>query len=250
MKNRKPLPLHRYCKEREKCWINVESRRGRYSGITLPHIGAYYDKTRTLVLGINNRMNEGRGSYDIEDTWIKKYARGIRNKEPMRTMVYKYASIYATIIMSVNKILPTAQRISNIDYDNKSHRKILAYNLKNYLAWTQVIKCNPLYTTNNVPYRSMWKYCPSLILCGEIEELKPRLILILGISDNLRSVIELLERDLHYSIKHIKTRRGKSRIEHFVGKNGKLSIDIISVSHPSSRYEKADIMERLKTVNL
>jgi hypothetical protein len=149
MKNRKSLPLHRYCKEREKCWTSVESRRGRYSGITLPHIGDYYDKTRTLVLGINNRMNEGRGSYDIESSWIKKYARKIRNKEPMRTMVYKYISIYATIIMSVNKILPTAQRISNIDYENKSHRKILADNLKNYLAWTQVVKCNPLHTKRN-----------------------------------------------------------------------------------------------------
>jgi len=243
-----PIPLHRNCGNSDKCWVHPEPHNGIYSGITRAHVGRFYDKTRLLVLGINNRMNYGRGNYQIESTWIKDSASIMKKSTAGVCAVHKYLAIYATLFMSINEILPKSQRIIDIDYKNQYHRKILADNLQDFLAWTQVIKCNPK-RGRSKPYDQMWTNCSQRILCGEIKALKPKYIISFGISGNYPTVLELLKKEYSGQKPRIYP-VGNSHIEYWKGKKGKSEIHLIGLPHPVASIEKQNIMGILSKIKV
>lgn len=221
----------------KKCWGKHQVPHDRYSGIIYSYVGSKYDETRLLVIGINNRANEGWINKNSESLWISKYAEEIRQKGKAFKF-YDNVAKYATVWLTRNKYLEGSLE-HNID-----NSEVLAGVLENCIAFAQAVKCNPPKTTRQNPYNLMYVNCPSLILKEELDALKPRRILVLGLP-NFDRIRSLIEEEMGFKLKRIIGQKVR-RVEFWQHAN---EIDLIGVYHPSLG-PTGHVLSILKSLNL
>ncbi len=254
MRYHKRLPLHVKCPKRRFCWGPgrvINEQVPKYPCIIPPHIGENYDGG-LLAIGINNRANEDLIETNSESEWIHRRAEDIRSQGSTNIAVYQCLAVYASILLTRTGLF--RQTVKNIS-DKSS---LLADVIENQIAWTQAVKCNPD-TENNKPYDHMWKICPVHILQHEILILRPRYMLVLGITKF--EYVKRLLKGMGYELEPVGKSIKPPRIERWLGTTKKGSrIGVIGVPHPShNRYVKKDehgrnefeiVKQRLKYLKL
>lgn len=175
------------CKNCESCWQGIDTSLDEGYGIYLPWIGDNYAKERILVLGIN--LN-GLGDLDAQ---INLAIDAKLELDEGRKKIFKSEDYGGTPYWYVlPKYIIHILKLHGILVDDLS-------NALDYIAVTNSIKCT-IKRERAIPTQNMWNNCPNHILNQEIEVLKPKLILILGKSDNYWnfkiSVAEIIEEHL------------------------------------------------------
>ena len=107
---------------------------------------------------------------------------GRRKIIPIEENIISIALLRTIIFIEKNNLLDCKW-----DGDYPSKEEICkAYD---YIAISNAIKCSPCDNKRSRPTYSMWDNCPSYILKQEIEILKPKTILVLGVQDNFNCLI-------------------------------------------------------------
>lgn len=215
-------PMHN-CSHRHTCWAEVEEERRENCdwGIYTPFIGSNYDAGRVLALGIN--MN-GFGDADAEDKLAK-----LAIDEIMLGRVRTFAksgyrgSLFWHRLLSYSALLLRAVRIIPTPTDRPYPPKEELKSALDYIAVTNSIKCAPS-GKNSQPLPAMWLHCPQHILLREVEILRPRFIVVLGVYNYL------WVKDLFQASNEV--RQGEISLS--FGRRADASVSIIGIPHPSS----------------
>lgn len=211
------------CNHRHTCWADVEEERRENCdwGIYSPFIGSNYDAGRLLVLGIN--MN-AFGDTDAEDKLAKLAIEEIMQgctrtfaKPGYRGSLFWHRLLsYSALLLRALGTIPTpAQR----PYPSKEELRAAL----DYISVTNSIKCAPS-GKNSQPSPAMWLHCPQHILLREVEILRPRFIVVLGVYNYLWI------KDLFQANNEV--RQGKISLS--FGRCADASVSIIGIPHPSS----------------
>ncbi len=253
-----PLALHLTCERKNLCWCENGIKRtphGTYQSITRPYVGKYYEQTRVLVLGENHRDNteyhsagylkyfssqikgiRNKGFY-AEEYWIGMTSMFIQQTQDKKlkkrwggTAVFTGLLTYCVkLVGTLGLVKVITGNISTSDEQCK---------IGDYIAWTQSVKCNPeetgdKKTKRNTPTKGMWNNCPEHILLKELDILKPKYILVLGLK-NYHHIQMLLEKKIGYAQVSSHSRRKPPRVEYWSGSKLRSKIRIIGVPHPST----------------
>jgi len=247
--NNNSLPLHRACLFNDVCWEseNLMKRQDSetYNGINCPYIGQRYHDSRLLAIGENNRNDVKPHCFRSEQFWVQDAAKRIISREPKGTNLYSYLSEYVTIILVKLGILKDI-KLDEIDNTIKSSV------LNEYIAWTQLVKCNPQNENGNQrnrPRKNMYKICPKHILKDEIEILNPKYILTLG-KETFNETITVLEKQLGYSGSS-KNISDDNKVRIWKGKLNSFELVVIGTFHPSyPKYVFPEIKGYLKNITI
>ncbi|MFA5245468.1 MAG: hypothetical protein WC380_09210 [Pedobacter sp.] len=281
-----PLRLDYYCTNakldaKDNCWYLKSRKLNPFKGyqrVTRPYVGKHYKTSRVLILGMNHRDNFDQKIFDepsesqtesqnlVEDLrdpnkykyyseycslWyaskcikdrINKGEMGLCNSAYGKT--YAFMFTYAVILVGM---VCNFQEIKG-DIETSKEQSIIT----DYIAWTQTVKCNPKEVRKQNPTVSMWKNCPCYVLQGELEILKPKYILVLGLTDNFPSILRLL-RKMNFKQDsnqgHYKSRKPPN-IKYWVGYKGRSRIHLIGVPHPGTPrgYKQEEISKKLRSL--
>lgn len=240
----KPVPvalhLHECCDMATRCWpTKVLKRRpepGSDTGkISLPWIGAKYDKFRILGLGENLYECGGLEACTdliklaktemMEKNTKRVLASGktVKDKIYRGTYFYYKMACYCRVLThfldegATDKILPGP-------FDAN-----LVAEFFDLIAYTNHVKCSPSRDLSR-PETAMWEECGKHILVDEIRLLDPKWIIVLGKGNNSYFLSRLINPTEVQSI---------GAVSGFMGQvNGK-SIRVIVVPHPS--YYRAKV---------
>lgn len=173
------LPIHEVCERADKCWRRNKTSypEGETALIARPWVGASYSTSRLMAIGIN--LNLG-GSFNqlIDETRqaINEIREGkvkVFKKLGYGGSLFHYClGAYAGALLSKTGIIQTGSEVP-------------PHEAFSYLAYTQHVKCSPKdEERRGRPYPEMWDQCGRHILSEEIKLLNPRLVLIIGKTDN------------------------------------------------------------------
>jgi len=242
--------LPEVCNNSKKCWGTEKDRlpvsNSAQAHISRPYIGKEYDKLRLLVVGIN--MNEHGGYYAFDGlidgeygarkdilNWIRRSKFGNPTERYVGTYQYYCSSNYGAAIASINNL---------INLKHSSDGLPLSQNTADawdYISYTNHIKCSPTFE-NSRPSSEMWHLCGSHVLLEEIKILKPKYILILGITDNFwhfKDKVININLQSEYEI-------DDARYQKLVFDNE--AIHLFAITHPS-RYRKQSYLNFETLVN-
>jgi hypothetical protein len=225
--NGKGLTLHSDCPNCAYCWKDIADRKPENDGfwtVTQPWIGERFSELGLLVIGVN--MNEF-GGYDGATELIKKAKDEIaKGKKKMfvsdtysGTFLFHRMGSYATALAERENIFTPTW----IDDFPAASNIASAFD---YLSYTNQIKCSPRMKKSKPTYQ-IWERCGNFILKLEIELLKPKRLLVLGVSDNF---LYLNRKVLDTEI----TLNWKGEIGFGSGCVNNKAIEIFVVPHPAS----------------
>jgi hypothetical protein len=179
------LPLHLHCEYRESCWRDNLHRTPpadkEWAQIYLPWIGSKYEQERILVVGEN--MNECGGLSAARDLMKQARCEILKGKHRVfgsgsyrGSMLWYNLGYYS---LSLLRDRDEFELSGQIDVSNEMVAG--AYDL---VAFTNHVKCSPI-GEKSEPTPEMWNKCGIHILSREISILAPRVILLLGVQENM-----------------------------------------------------------------
>jgi len=189
----------RYCCENSKaCWspnTNEKLRiRYRQGFLTYPYIGEDYHTNGIVVICTNHRDNHHEDNNNTIYKLYKhkkdhRYICDILRKSAEPHVFYKNTAKYIKALLYDEIVQDTA------NWDG--YKDILKE-----IVLVQAIKCNPCRPSvsnkrQNQPTGQMWNNCPKHILLKELEKIKPRYILILGIDGHYKKLESLKALNYH-----------------------------------------------------
>ena len=245
-------PLHSSCRLNDTCWANMESRKaiGRnetWSNISLPWVGQRYftDFTRIAVIGINPNEGGGLDFYpqlipqavqELKDGKIRVnfgYVSSDGKKYPGTFLWHRVGSYVANILHAIEVKDPI---LSN----KKPMEPGKAYDC---LTFINHIKCSPTGDVSH-PSNKMWENCGPHILKEELKILRPRILLVLGKTENIYWLNKNIFNDSLVQIEEIgdcKSYYAKC------GWQGQRRVGIVVVPHPA-RYSSLKYIDDVETL--
>ena len=234
--NGDPLPLHLVCERKEICWADsahrVPTNDNGNSGISRPWVGSEYGKLRLLAIGEN--LNHYGGFCAITGLVISARKELLTGRRRLRfenvyskypgTLLFHRLESYASVFAKV-------KGFTSFNSSEGFPSQDEVQNAFDFIAYTNHIKCSPT-GNKSEQTKGMWDNCGKQFLREEIKILKPESIIILGKSDNLRSVdSKVLDKPCSW-LQHGLVASGTGTID---GREVKL----FSVPHPNARGFKA-----------
>jgi len=223
--------LRNCCDNNKICWSPNENktltiRRGQ-GFLTYPYIGEDYRTYGTVVIGTNHRDNHHIDDYHAMYKLYKhkkdhRYICDILRKSEEPHVFYKNTAKYIKALRFGEIVQDTA------NWNN--YKDVLKE-----IVLVQAIKCNPCRpkvsnNRQNQPTGQMWNNCPKHILFKELEIIKPRYILILGIGGHQKKLESL--KALNYYQGNDKDEQ-HSVLYYSYLKSPDKKIDVYVANHPS-----------------
>lgn len=238
----KLVTLHKDCPFSSDCWKKAKGRmpdsNDEFWTVTRPWIGENYSELKLLIFGEN--FNE-YGSYYGAIKNITEAKKQLKNERKItfKSPTYKGSIFYHRIALYAHAI----GQIENIFELQSEHPtpKQIAQSL-DYIAFTNQVKCPPI-GNNSKPTKKMWNNCGNFILKKEIKLIKPKIILVVGKTDNFNYFN-------HKVLDNPITLKSKASIQFGIGFIDNLKLKIYVVPHPASRGgNRKAIYNELKQVS-
>ncbi|MCC7221867.1 MAG: hypothetical protein IT490_14195 [Candidatus Contendobacter sp.] len=232
--------LHQICKNKEKCWKKNEIPRledgsldeSEWTKISHPWVGEKFQDLKLLCLGINMNNHGGfsacsdlvKCACDKMDKGAKRVRFGKDYQKYAGTLLFHRMGVYSALIAQANGV-PV-----QLDEEERLPTQKEVVSTFDFLAYTNHIKCSPTNNERSKPNQQMWEHCGAFILKKEMEMLRPKVLLILGTSDNQYQLInKVLDPN---STEPIYT---SGKIEVKQANFGGQPIKLVIVPHPSAK---------------
>ena len=189
------LPLHSCCPKAQFCWSGLAPHHhpaDAFAGISLPWIGPRYTPSGVLLVGINMNEHGGLGAWEglirgaLADLPFKD--RLYASDTYAGSMFQQRAGWYAAVIFRHLGIEEFQDGRDVLDWHHHPSRNARVCQAWEQLAATNQVKCSPLVspeTPKSRPTAGMWEHCAPFLLAVELEVLRPRVLLVLGLGENL-----------------------------------------------------------------
>jgi hypothetical protein len=180
-----PAPLCQICRNAHKCWADAEEGERREpprpygeddedGSVMLPWVGRAYDPGGVVVVGINPNIDKTKKEWselfsEHSITWNRgiPILRAGLKRDGGSAFGYRALRWAAALLDDLDGKPPRRRRPKGLI--DVVHR----------IARVQAIKCVPR-RKRSEPYEAMWEHCPSMLLAGELDVLKPSRLLVLG----------------------------------------------------------------------
>ncbi|MDP2896459.1 MAG: uracil-DNA glycosylase family protein [bacterium] len=228
-----PRPLPRICELRESCWKGAETRipadTASWTAIYQPWIGDGYSDLRLAIIGLN--MNEYGGLHAMTGlvnsarSDIRAGCRRVRfgndPKSYRGTLLFHRIGAYAALYAQ-------AARLLHPDFcpDGFPGPSFVA-DAFDFIALTNHVKCSPL-GDRSAPTRAMIENCGRHVLRRELEILRPREILVLGVENAWYLADRVLD-------EKVVVPTGRDLVSRGEGRLAGIPVRITAVPHPHAR---------------
>ncbi len=171
--NGRDEPLHRVCPNCRECW---QERRGREpqdftAGIALPWIGSRYAETRVAVVAVNlNNM----GGYDAQ--WVVQA--DVRRELQAGSKMAK-RSPFGWVIGCYLDVVTAS--LAGREPEAAPREPATVAECWEDCALLEFVKCSPATASHadvSMPSGEMWSNCGPFLLPGELDVLKPRVLVL------------------------------------------------------------------------
>ena len=180
-------PLHEHCPKCKKCWHGagadppVPARlrpRPKQAGIAFPWVGRDFSSSKLVIAGINLPVPEDAGDFGglLSQWWI--YSDLTNDNKMGRKKQYMGKSEFA---YAAGTYMLTIEAAAQGKAINGSPAPRDAASAWERCALLELVKCSPV-GGGSPPEDEMWKNCLGEYLVEELDVLKPRALIVMGIS--------------------------------------------------------------------
>ncbi len=233
--NGEGLPLHVHCPSAQSCWSTLGAQHrpaAPFGGVSLPWIGPGYAPGGVLLVGINMNEHGGLGAWE---GLIRGALADLPHKDRLYasdtyagSMFQQRAGWYAAVILRHLGVAEFQDGHPVLDWHHHPSRNTRICQAWERLAATNQVKCSPLVspeTPKSRPTEGMWANCAPLWLALELEVLRPSVLLVLGLGENLTQLGRIGSMEGRRVCQGIFRGTVQSRTGH---------LEIVGVTHPAA----------------
>ena len=237
------VPLCDTCIHSSECYKGFENRKPslthpEWSYLSVPWIGANYNKNKIAVLGINPNEDGGLDQlYKLIDCAKGELSEGItkvnfgyvyeNGKKYKGTFLWHRMAAYTKVVRSALSCekgdIYTEQSLMEMkNFDPKS----ISDEFDN-MTYLNHIKCSPLGELSK-PTNMMWENCGKHILLEELKIIRPGWLIVFGTGDNLWAFQKHLLEGNHTSCE------ASGKLKYFKTTALGFKMNVIAIPHPAS----------------